>query len=203
MGDIPEDLRQAAGTQTVYGLTSPTDTDAHTFWDRGAVSAGAPNFGAVYVTAKPGEGVGAHVHRYSYENFIVLKSTWRLSWNTPDREEHLDLEPYDMISFPPGAVRRFECVGDTEGLLLAFAYAANHSLTDSREVLVAPSEIDRLENAFGDKGPEYRKPLDRMRQFAEGISADETDDDRRFLGQVAEFVSGEIVESQPSRQRRP
>jgi quercetin dioxygenase-like cupin family protein len=197
MSGVPEDLRQATSSQTVYGLTSPTDTDENNFWDQGAVSAGTPNFGAVYVTAKPGQGVGFHIHRYSYENFIALKGTWRISWNTPDRQEHLDLEPFDMVSIPPGAVRRFECVGDTEGLLLAFAYAAEHSLTNSREAIMAPSEVERLEKAFGHKGPEYRAHLDRMRQTAETISADETEEDRKFAREIAEFVSAEIVDSRP------
>ncbi|HEX9193384.1 MAG TPA: hypothetical protein VF871_06410, partial [Burkholderiales bacterium] len=34
--------------------------------------------------------------------------TWRASWeNERGRLEHVDLKPLDLISFPPGASRRF------------------------------------------------------------------------------------------------
>jgi quercetin dioxygenase-like cupin family protein len=192
-GTMPEDLKRAAASQTVYGLTSPTGSNDRNFWDSGAVPAGTPNFGAVYVTAKPGEGVGGHVHRYSYENFIVLKGTWRIFWHSKEKEEYTELEPFDMISVPPGAMRRFECAGDTEGLLLAFAYSAEHSLTNSREATLAPPEIDRLEKMFGGQGPAYDAHFARMRQVADAVAAEETDDDRRFAREVAELVSGEVV----------
>lgn len=194
-GAMPQDLKELAAPQTVYGLTSPTGSNDRNFWDSGAVPAGTPNFGAVYVTAPPGAGAGAHIHRYSYENFIALKGSWRIAWNTPDQEEHVDLEPFDMVSVPPGAVRRFENIGDSEGLLLAFAYADQHSLTDSREAIMAPCEIDRLEKAFAGAGPEYGTHFDRMRQTAQAVAAGETEEDRRFAREVAEFVSVEAPQA--------
>lgn len=191
MENMPKDMREAASSQTVYGLTSPTDSSENNFWDKGAVSAGTPNFGAVYVRAKPGQGVGSHIHRYSYENFIVMEGVWRIFWNSAEKEEHLDLERYDMISVPPGAMRRFQCVGDREGLLLAFAYAERHSLADAGETMLSPVELDRLEKTFGDKGPQHRAHLDRMRRNVEGLSARETEDDRRFAQSIAQFVAGD------------
>src|SRR5262249_47633832 len=54
---LPADMKYAAASQKVYSLTSPTGSSPANFWDAGAVPAGVPNFGAVYVTAKPGQGV--------------------------------------------------------------------------------------------------------------------------------------------------
>jgi quercetin dioxygenase-like cupin family protein len=189
MEAMPKDMRESTSSQTVYGLTSPTDSSETNFWDKGAVSAGTANFGAVYVRAKPGQGVGSHIHRYSYENFIVMEGTWRIFWNSAEKEEHLDLERYDMISVPPGAMRRFQCVGDREGLLLAFAYAERHRLADAGETMLSPVELDRLETMFGDKGPQHRAHLDRMRRNLDSVSARETEDDRRFAQSVAQFVA--------------
>jgi hypothetical protein len=37
-----------------------------------------------------------------------MTGTWRASWeNEKGRLEHVDLKPLDLISFPPGAIRRF------------------------------------------------------------------------------------------------
>jgi quercetin dioxygenase-like cupin family protein len=42
------------------------------------------------------------------ETFIAMTGTWRASWLNPrGRLEHVDLKPLDLISFPPGAIRRF------------------------------------------------------------------------------------------------
>jgi quercetin dioxygenase-like cupin family protein len=42
------------------------------------------------------------------ETFIAMTGTWRASWqNEKGRLEHVDLKPLDVISFPPGASRRF------------------------------------------------------------------------------------------------
>ena len=42
------------------------------------------------------------------ETFIAMTGTWRASWqNEKGRLEHADLKPLDVISFPPGALRRF------------------------------------------------------------------------------------------------
>ena len=42
------------------------------------------------------------------ETFIPMTGTWRCSWENEKGEvEHVDLEPLDVVSFPPGASRRF------------------------------------------------------------------------------------------------
>jgi quercetin dioxygenase-like cupin family protein len=41
------------------------------------------------------------------ETFIALTGRWRCEWNEGDAKEHVDLAPYDVISFPVGVARRF------------------------------------------------------------------------------------------------
>lgn len=188
MGRLPADLKSVIMSQTVYGLTSPTGEGERNFWDSAAVPAGTPNFGAVYVRAKHGDGASWHVHRYSYENFIAMQGTWRIFWNAPEEEEHVDLAPFDMVSIPPGAIRRFEYVGEGEGLLLAFAYAGEHSLVDSREIWTPPCEIDRIAAAVEGKGEFYDGYVRESRGRAAEVEAMVTDDDRAFSRKVAEFV---------------
>ena len=64
-------------------------------------------FNLGYCRALPGHGPMLHNHDTN-ETFIAMTGTWRCSWeNEKGALEHVDLEPLDVISFPPGASRRF------------------------------------------------------------------------------------------------
>ena len=67
-------------------------------------------FNLGYCRAKPGKGPLMHNHDTN-EAFICITGKWRASWeNETGAVEHVDLDPLDVISFPPGAIRRFENV---------------------------------------------------------------------------------------------
>jgi len=64
-------------------------------------------FNLGYCRALPGKGPMLHNHDTN-ETFICMTGLWRASWqNEKGRIEHVDLKPLDVISFPPGASRRF------------------------------------------------------------------------------------------------
>ena len=64
-------------------------------------------FNLGYCRALPGKGPMLHNHDTN-ETFIAMTGTWRASWLNPrGKLEHVDLKPLDVISFPPGAIRRF------------------------------------------------------------------------------------------------
>ena len=65
-------------------------------------------FNLGYCRAKPGKGPMMHNHDTN-ETFIPMTGVWRCSWENEKGEvESIDLNPLDVISFPPGAIRRFE-----------------------------------------------------------------------------------------------
>ena len=67
-------------------------------------------FNLGYCRALPGKGPMLHNHDTN-ETFIAMTGTWRASWLNPKGGlEHVDLKPLDLISFPPGAIRRFQNV---------------------------------------------------------------------------------------------
>ena len=82
--------------------TSPVGADASAM---PAVSI-AEGFNLGYCKARPGKGPLMHNHDTN-ETFIPMTGKWRCEWNEGDAKQHVDLEPYDVVSFPPGVARRF------------------------------------------------------------------------------------------------
>ena len=66
----------------------------------------AEGFNLGYCKAKPGCGPLMHNHDTN-ETFIAMTGRWRCEWNEGDAMEYVDLDPYDVISFPVGVARRF------------------------------------------------------------------------------------------------
>lgn len=69
-------------------------------------------FNLGYCEALPGKGPMMHNHDTN-ETFIAMTGKWRASWEDEDGDvAYVDLDPLDVVSFPPGAIRRFENVTD-------------------------------------------------------------------------------------------
>ena len=87
-------------------VTSPVGDDA----SRLAAIPINEGFNLGYCRARPGKGPMMHNHDTN-ETFIGITGRWRCSWENEKGEvEHVDLDPLDVVSFPPGAIRRFENV---------------------------------------------------------------------------------------------
>jgi mannose-6-phosphate isomerase-like protein (cupin superfamily) len=82
--------------------TSPVGQDASAM----PAIAIAEGFNLGYCKAKPGKGPLMHNHDTN-ETFIAMTGRWRCEWNEGEAMEHVDLGPYDVISFPVGVARRF------------------------------------------------------------------------------------------------
>jgi mannose-6-phosphate isomerase-like protein (cupin superfamily) len=97
--------------------TSPVGADASAM---PAISI-AEGFNLGYCKARPGKGPLMHNHDTN-ETFIPMTGRWRCEWNEGEAKEHVDLDPYDVISFPPGVARRFMNItydeADREHLLM-------------------------------------------------------------------------------------
>lgn len=92
----------------------------------------AEGFNLGYCKAKPGKGPLMHNHDTN-ETFIPMTGKWRCEWNEGGAMESVDLDPYDVISFPPGVARRFMNVTyDEPGKehLLMFVIGGNQPLAE-------------------------------------------------------------------------
>jgi hypothetical protein len=87
-------------------LTSPVGEKAA----RMAAIKISEGFNLGFCRALPGKGPMMHNHDTN-ETFVCITGKWRASWEHPDGSvDHFDLDPLDVISFPPGCIRRFENV---------------------------------------------------------------------------------------------
>ena len=82
--------------------TSPVGDDASAM----PAIAIAEGFNLGYCKARPGRGPLMHNHDTN-ETFIAMTGRWRCEWNEGRAKQHVDLGPYDVISFPTGVARRF------------------------------------------------------------------------------------------------
>jgi len=92
----------------VIGFQPPADGNSPVGANASAMPAIsiAEGFNLGYCKAKPGKGPLMHNHDTN-ETFISLTGRWRAEWNEGDATEYVDLDPYDVISFPVGVARRF------------------------------------------------------------------------------------------------
>jgi len=96
----------------VIGFQPPMSDNAATTSPVGANASAMPaisiaeGFNLGYCKAKPGKGPLMHNHDTN-ETFIAMTGKWRCEWNEGEQMEYVDLDPYDVISFPVGVARRF------------------------------------------------------------------------------------------------
>ena len=121
-------------------VTSPVGDDA----SRLAAIKIREGFNLGYCRAKPGKGPMMHNHDTN-ETVICITGKWRCSWeNETGAVEHVELDPLDVISFPPGAIRRFENVtrGDrNQDSILMFVIGGDAPRAEFTDQAMA--ELDR------------------------------------------------------------
>ena len=70
-------------------------------------------FNLGFCDALPGHGPMMHNHDTN-ETFMPISGRWRCSWELDGRVEYFELNPCEVISFPPGVQRRFENITTEE-----------------------------------------------------------------------------------------
>lgn len=135
------DFRNVLGFQQPEGSEtySPIGDDAKPHI--GHLKAG---FGMAYVSARPGQGVMMHTHDTN-ESFVVMEGTWMFEWEGDEGDDHVILEEQDIVSFPPGIQRRFECQaareGKDEGMILGVIGG------DTPGAEFSPESVERMKAA--------------------------------------------------------
>lgn len=110
-------------------------------------------FSITYVGAEPGKGAALHAHE-TIEVFIPLTGRWAAYWGEAGDKE-IEIEPFDVISFPPGVYRGFRNVGTEKAMLMAII-GSKETTQDGGRVAWAPQVLEESHrtglrvNAAGD-----------------------------------------------------
>jgi len=121
----------------------------------------AEGFNLGYCRARPGKGPLMHNHDTN-ETFIAMTGRWRCEWNEGAAMEHVDLEPYDVISFPVGVSRRFMNVTydqPTKSHLLMFIIGGNQPQAE-----FTPAAMQRCEEFAKAPSPRRASPAAASRR---------------------------------------
>ncbi len=124
----------------------------------------AEGFNLGYCKAKPGKGPLMHNHDTN-ETFIAMTGIWRASWqNEKGRLEHVDLKPLDVISFPPGASRRFMNVSKgPKNRLSVLMFVIGGDAPSAEFTSESMDELER-KGIWPEMRPEKRPPRRRSRR---------------------------------------
>jgi mannose-6-phosphate isomerase-like protein (cupin superfamily) len=128
----------------------------------------AEGFNLGYCRAKPGKGPLMHNHDTN-ETFIAMSGRWRCEWNEGEAMQHVDLGPYDVISFPVGVARRFMNVTWSEPKrehLLMFIIGGNQPQAE-----FTPAAMRRCEEFATGRAPRTASPAPASRRSARSIAA--------------------------------
>lgn len=166
-GGLPDSHHPSAERilYNVIGFQPPSDEGETVFSPVGDKAARmsaikiSEGFNLGFCRALPGKGPMMHNHDTN-ETFIGITGTWRASWEDPQgKVQYVDLAPLDVISFPPGVIRRFENV--TKGAknrysTLMFVIAGDGPAAEfSREAMAELAQAGLLDAHLRTRGKTY------------------------------------------------
>lgn len=153
---LPPELNREIIADQVFGVVpSNAADDPQNFFDTAPIVSGVKGLAVSPVSCPAGQGPGNHVHQFTYENFMPLSGKWRIFWGD-ESEHHVDLDRWDMVSVPPGAMRRFRNLSDERASMLVLAYGEGKLDND---IHIPAQEISRLRKSFGEQ---YGYLIDRL-----------------------------------------
>jgi uncharacterized RmlC-like cupin family protein len=141
---VPREARELVAAKNLYLLMAPENQGgpmAHH-----AAVLGPDNISVLIAGCPPGDKPLLHTHHYTVENFMCLTGTFRIRWGSGGAE-HVDLEPFDMISVPPGVDRQFENVSDEDARLLVII--TGRSREDYNDISLPPDAAALIRERFG------------------------------------------------------
>ncbi|MEM9394100.1 MAG: cupin domain-containing protein [Pseudomonadota bacterium] len=97
-------------------------------------------FSITYVGADPGKGAALHAHE-TIEVFIPLSGRWAAYWGE-DGDKEIEIEAFDVISFPPGVYRGFRNIGESHAMLMAII-GSKETTQDGGRVDWAPKVLEQ------------------------------------------------------------
>lgn len=141
---VPREVRELVAAKNLYLLMAPENQGGP--MSHHAAIAGPDNISVLVAECPPGDKPLLHAHHYTVETFMCLSGKFRIRWGSGGAE-HVDLDPFDMISVPPGVDRQFENISDADARLLVII--TGRSRDDYNDISMPPEVTALIRERFG------------------------------------------------------
>jgi quercetin dioxygenase-like cupin family protein len=99
------------------------------------------DFSLTWAICPPGQGPGLHSHDRTTETFTGIRGRFRVYWEGDKGEHEVVLDELDTCSVPPGVIRGFQNVGDSEGVMQVLVTGG---VSDMNDIASVPAYRDRI-----------------------------------------------------------
>jgi uncharacterized RmlC-like cupin family protein len=139
---IPAEAFEMIAAKSIYLLMAPQGAGGA---NASPAVAGAPGLTVNICECPPGNGPMLHAHERTRETFLCLRGHFEVRWGD-DGEHRTALEPFDLISVPPGVTRAFVNDGEETAWLLVMIQGSGDDLSD---VAYSPQVGREIEDRYG------------------------------------------------------
>ncbi|MBP7337419.1 cupin domain-containing protein [Niveispirillum sp.] len=126
--DLPQPVADMIWSRRLLPVIT-RDDDAPSPFGTVAPIRGAGDMSMTYAACPPGTGPSLHTHRRTFETFTVLSGRFEFTLGD-NGESAVTLDPFDVLSVPPGIARAFRNVSEKEGLLQVVITGGQHDVND-------------------------------------------------------------------------
>ncbi|MBN42838.1 MAG: hypothetical protein CL573_05045 [Alphaproteobacteria bacterium] len=142
---VPLEAREMVAAKNLYLLMAPENQGGPL--SHHAAIRGPESINVLIAECPPGDSPLLHAHHHTVETFMCLTGHFRIRWGT-EGENHIDLNPNDMIAVPPGVDRQFENIADDDARLLVIITGASRE--DYNDISMPPKSTAIIRERFGE-----------------------------------------------------
>ena len=141
---VPREAREMVAAKNLYLLMAPENQGGP--MSHHAAIQGPDNISVLIAECPPGDSPLLHAHHHTVETFMCLTGRFRIRWGA-EGQDHVDLDPYDMIAVPPGVDRQFENISDADARLLVVITGTSRD--DYNDISMPPKSTAIIRERFG------------------------------------------------------
>lgn len=106
-----------------------------------------PDGASIYVVGTPpNDGPALHAHMTTYETFMPLSGRYRFDYGR-DGKHNVVINPFELISVPPGVIRKFTNIEDYESRMLVIIQGEDENALN--DIIMPPSVGEEIAQRWG------------------------------------------------------
>lgn len=153
-GGIPREAYEYVAAKDIFLLMAKPKPDEK---QNSTPAIEGPDGASVYVVGTPpNDGSALHAHMTTYETFMPLTGRYRFRYGR-DGKHDVVLNPFEMISMPPGVIRNFTNIEDYESRMLVIIQGEDENALN--DIILPPSIGAEIVRRWG---PETKAKIEQQ-----------------------------------------